>query len=103
MPEEDYYSLAIGLGVIPFDGLIDGSIICRLPIVPGIVRGVVLHIKSSNNGFFPCFADKVIIIECGLTGEHILTVVVDQFLVKLLGLGRGARIYEFIEAEAEDH
>ena len=37
MPEEDDYSLLVGLLVVPLYGLVNCAIVSRLPVVPGVV------------------------------------------------------------------
>ena len=67
MPEKDDNALFLGLLVIPVNGFIDSSIVVGLPVEPGIMRGVILHIEPSNDGSLGCFCDKIIVIEGGLS------------------------------------
>ena len=47
MPEEDDYALFFCL-LVPLDGFIDGAVVIGLPVEPGVVGGVVLHVESSD-------------------------------------------------------
>ena len=67
VPEEDDDSLLVGLLVVPLDGLVDCAVVSRLPVVPGVVGRVVLHVKTSHQRFLPCLADKLIVVKSGLS------------------------------------
>ena len=49
MPLEGDNSLFVG-AEIPVDSFVNGSIVDGFPAEPRIVRGVVLHIKSLDDG-----------------------------------------------------
>ena len=102
MPEKVDNALAVGL-LVPIDGFFDCAVVVWRPIVPRIVGGVVLHVKTSNNRHESCPSDEIVVVECGLAGEDILVIAVYQLLVEFLGLGRSIGINQLVEAAGQKH
>ena len=86
--------------MVPVDGRAHCPIVIRLPVVPRVVRRVVLHVKTANHGNFVDLIDEIIIVESGLPRKDILTVVVDKPLVELLSLERSIWIDQFVKRQS---
>lgn len=84
MPEESNNAFPFGV-FVPFDGFIDGAVVVGLPVEPRVVRRVVLHIETSDHGNFVGFAGEIVVIEGGLTRQHIFVVILGELLVESFG------------------
>lgn len=65
MPMKANYSFPVCL-FVPVNCVGDGAIICRLPVVPRIVWGVVLHIEGLNEWVAADLLHKIVVVEGSL-------------------------------------
>lgn len=75
MPVESHNAFAVGASV-PVNRVLDGAIIIGLPVVPGVVRRVVLHIETLHQGALPDFRLQLFVVVVGLPRQDRLSVVV---------------------------
>lgn len=60
--------------LIPSNGILNGAIIIRLPIVPRVMRRVVLHIEALHQGTLANFGLEFLVVVVGLSRKNVLSV-----------------------------
>lgn len=54
MPEKYDDSLFVCIVKVPFNGFVDCAVVDWLPVEPGVVGRIVLHIEASDHRMFSC-------------------------------------------------